>query len=56
LLAKCFGIEGEKLDQRVQAKLAKVKAALVPVWCDRWDVASIPYRAVGLDTGSKSRP
>ena len=24
LLAKCFGIEGEKLDQRVQAKLAKV--------------------------------
>lgn len=24
LLAKCFGIEGEKLDRRVEAKLAKV--------------------------------
>ena len=24
LLAKCFGIEGEKLDERVKAKLAKV--------------------------------
>lgn len=24
LLAKCFGIEGEKLDQRVEAKLLKV--------------------------------
>lgn len=24
LLAKCFGIEGEKLDQRVEQKLAKV--------------------------------
>lgn len=24
LLAKCFGIEGEKLDQRVQQKLVKV--------------------------------
>ncbi len=24
LLAKCFGIEGEKLDQQVQAKLEKV--------------------------------
>jgi len=24
LLAKCFGIEGEKLDQRVESKLAKV--------------------------------
>ncbi len=24
LLAKCFGIEGEKLDQRVEAKLAQV--------------------------------
>ena len=25
LLAKCFGIEGEKLDQRVEAKLEKVR-------------------------------
>lgn len=26
LMAKCFGIEGDKLDQRVQAKLARVAA------------------------------
>jgi len=29
LLAKCFGIEGEKLDQRVQEKLAKVAERLI---------------------------
>jgi NTP pyrophosphatase (non-canonical NTP hydrolase) len=34
LLAKCFGIEGQKLDEAVQQKLAKVaimKAAIKPV-------------------------